>query len=209
MRNCNLDLVEIDLMIFSIISKTLESSKENLKWLRSTAVVNPLAKRGDFTNEIRFKDKSLKSLEGYIVLCHYHPSIELRYLIKLELHRILDKDPEYFWLKSLVDYKSIFLHYIDETSSYSYRSFFGMINNKEFLLELQRNIKFVFKSNSLAKEPQFRRGYNDKGTLPLVDSSIRRQELQNDVNNLEEHLKLEQERQSSLDTISFLEGFLM
>lgn len=213
MRNSSLTISEVDELIESTLSDQWFYLTVKRIWLRSAVADNPqsameLLQQENFLNEIKISNFDFQSIVFYVIFCHYHPVEEYRYLMKLELINRLKKNPEFFWLESVLSYKSQFLEWLISTDLLSYRSFKGMIKNEEKVHELQTSISFCFRTSVSPKRVQRHRGYRDKGTLPDYDSTVRKNEEQKDWSLRDLQLSIEEERELRQDTVQLLEGFL-
>lgn len=209
MKNSRLSLVDIDLMIVEKLSDQwifFDSRREI--WLRDTAVVYPLLEARNFSNSLSIQNLDFSSLIFYIIYAHYNPVSELRSLMKLELLEKLERDPEHFWLRSVVFYKTTFLSFLQDSNLISYRSLIGLLGDHKKIRNLQTNIKFNFETNKEPRKSQRRRGYNDKGTLPNSSLRARRLQLQEDFNSQQEQIELEELRELRDDVTQFLEGLI-
>jgi hypothetical protein len=214
MRNSSLTTGELDELIESELSDQWFYLSVEQIWLRSTVADNPkkvlaILRRKDFLNEIKIRNKNFQSFLFYVIFSYYHNVEEYRYLMRLTLIEQLRKNPEFFWLEAVLSNKALFLEWLVSTDLISYRSFKGLISNKELIRELQTSIVFCYRSSVSPKRVQRPRGYRDKGTLPDSCLTARKTEERKDWTLRELQLSIEEERKLLHDTVSLLEGLLM
>jgi hypothetical protein len=103
------------------------------------------------------------------------------------------------------DHCLIYLHDVNLEKGIfsSSNAFFGYVNSVEFQSEFRKKIVPVFKSKKKPKNPVWRRGYKDKGTLPENYPFSRPKPV---CPNLQ--LEIEKERQSYLDALGFIQGWM-
>lgn len=211
MRNSDFDYKSLDSFIESCLSEHWLIYTLDRIWLRSAVADNPLSvlEQNCFLNQFRIETKNFESLVYYTLFRFYHPVKEYGYLMLLELESQLEKNPEFFWLKSILSYKSLFLEWLLSTELISYRSFLGLIKNEKKIYDYNTSIVLCFQTERDPKRVQRRRGYRDKGTLPDYDAKAINLEFKKDWSTRLEQEEIESQREIRQDTISILEGFLM
>lgn len=169
------------------------------KFLRSS--VSDISKYRDrFRNEFKITTSSTQNLICLSILSWYLPE-DLGVCLRMSLMKKWeDKDDKIigeFLLKS----KSYCLLFLQDTSLWHTRDFFGNILNRR-RYDIFIFVKPLFDSLKPVRRKIRHRGYRDKGTLKLAH------EIHELATCTAEQLKIEEEREIQLDTIQFLEGWL-
>jgi hypothetical protein len=188
------------------LEETLTSLLEVRKFLSTTVLVNPTLQER-FENRVLVKTKNLQILELLCIAVWFMKNKDSQCLLLVELTNLVDdlssKDIEkYSYLKILLKSKCQMLLWLEATSKYSTDDFFGLLNDKSVQNRLLNSVKFAFRPNTAVKKPQRKRGYKDKGSRKPPHEQGRTQVLP----LLQQ--EIEREREISLDTLAFLEGFL-
>lgn len=163
---------------------------------------------GDTLDHISFGTLKEEDLIFWCCYCWYGTSSVLKSYIRLELQEVIEKRPESFWILNLLYSKSNLLNWLLISDLYHSREFFGNVLNPKESIQRCKSLKFIFESKKDPKRTIRHRGYRDKGTLPSLESRIRKEELRKDVWNTEEQNNIEAERKKLSDTLAFIEGFL-
>lgn len=196
---------------------------------RSSVFASPTLLREDFENLFRINSRKEKFILTLGVLQWEMPE-EVRCLIYLALCDIRDKwlegvpvnhfdfnqmeqvegnletYPSVLSLMIILDSQQHAIQYLRDTKIggvfSTTESFFGYLNSREFQEEFRQTVRPVFKSKKVPKDPVRRRGYKDKGTLPENYPYSRPKET------LSFQTDIEKERQSYLDTLEFVKGWM-
>lgn len=192
------------------------------KFLRTSVFDSP-SLRERFENSIRIKTCNQRCLQ-FLAIIHWYLESEKFLWIHLALEEIYQErlseiavesdsfkdnsaesstDFDLITFGLLLQSRALTENFLVETQKWNQDEFFGFLRSNELLIWLQNKVKFNFKPISRPRETIRRRGYKDKGSLrPLSEKrSIGIQ------STLQE--KIETERQSSEDTLAFLQGWLM
>lgn len=196
-----------DLQAFSVeLEETVTSFLRVTKFLSTTVLVRPTLQER-FENKVIIRTKNLQLLEFLCVIVWFMEDKVPQCLLLLELRDLVEdlsnKDIEkYSYLKLLLKSKVQTLLWLQDTTKYSTNEYFGILNQNVIQKKLQNSVKFAFRSNSVVKKPQRRRGYKDKGSRKPPHEEGRNHIL------AELQREIEAERAVTLDTLAFLEGFL-
>ena len=106
------------------------------------------------------------------------------------------------YLELLLESKGQMLVFLEESSEWSCRDFFGNILTKENRLRIYSLFKPEFESRKKPKRLQRHRGYRDHGSLRL------NHEIHECWRATAEQNEIESKRQEISDTLNFLRGFL-
>lgn len=161
--------------------------------------ISPIEKQG-FQNCYRLSRRDDKFYVNLAILSWYIPQ-EVGMLLRMQIsERIHNKESE--WIELLLSSKAQCLIFLQETTLWHSRDFFGNILN---LREMRKTLEAVhprFESKQKVKKPEFRRGYRDKGSLKFSH------EIHSYWESRPEHLELEEQRLSRHNTLLFMMGFL-
>jgi hypothetical protein len=161
--------------------------------------ISPIEKQG-FQNCYRFYRKDNRFYVNLSILSWYIPQ-EIGCLLRLQISEEI-QNTESEWLEILLTSKAQCLIFLQETTLWHTRDFFGNILNLEETRKTLEAIRPRFESKQKVKKPEFRRGYRDKGSLKFSH------EHHSFWDSRKEHLDLERQRQSRHDSLLFMIGFL-
>jgi hypothetical protein len=161
--------------------------------------ISPIEKQG-FQNCYLFYRKDNRFYVNLAVLSWYIPQ-EVGYLLRLQISEEI-QNTESEWLEILLASKAQCLIFLQETTLWHTRDFFGNILSLEETKKTLEAIRPRFESKQKVKKPEFRRGYRDKGSLKLSH------EHHSFWDSRKEQLDLEEKRQSRHDSLLFMLGFL-
>lgn len=151
-----------------------------------------------FENSFVLKDKSLSNLVCLAIVSWYIPE-ELGILLRMELSK-LSGNEDLFILRFLVENKGIMLCFLEETSLWHTRDFFGNIATQ--LPKCLNTVRPRFSSTRKPTRVQRHRGYRDKGSLRL------KHEYHSFAEGTLEQQKIEEAREISNFTADYIFGFL-
>lgn len=197
------DHIENPIQFCEQVEKRIKSMVQlDLERLRSSVIDNPNLNYR-FNTIFIIKNPSLDDLLRLGILVWYLPK-EISFVLRMDL---LEKEKflsleDRTLLNCILQSKAQMLIFLQETTLWHTRDFFGNLLNSNY--KLDRFLKIGFRLVKV-KKPERKRGYNDKGSkapeekwLPRFDFTLT--ELQN---------KIEQTRQSYEDTKLFIQGLLM
>lgn len=186
-----------------------DDSGNEIKTLKSSKILEKQSihlKQGDTLESIVFKRRREEDLLFWVCAIHYieHPMI---FEVRVSLEKLLEKSPEFQWMLVLLDSKEIFLIWFIENDIYHSREFFGNVLDDESRRRRIKSLHFQYADKKKPKRRVHHRGYRDKGTLPSLDSKIRKEELAKDAWNTEEQLDIESDRESVSDLLDLIKGY--
>jgi len=193
MRNKNLDSANFCIQLDEITNSATSEFIDRI----TTVIASPnfLEK---FTTDL-ILPKDLNSLILLNILVWYLPE-GIRELLRVQLEEIKTSQDN-FILKFFQKSKTEMIVFLQETSLWHTRDFFGNLYNTKKIQRVLKLVRFR-KRNKLVRKPQRKRGYNDKGSQRL-EHERRSIGPQTRLQNL-----LETERLILQDTIHLIEGFL-
>lgn len=192
------DLNRLDLVSFnSEVEKKISRNTRN--FFRTSALISS-NRLLEFENRLNVKTNDSTDLLVLGIVSWYLPE-EDGFLLRLELEEKIGNNLDLDWIRFVLNSKAEMLIFLQETSLWHTRDFFGNIITDNNLTRLAKLVKPKFKTKKPPRRLVRRRGYKDKGSLREIhtyhDFSIRTKELK----------ELEQRRQSSTQTTDFLRGW--
>jgi len=180
----------------------VRSETRRIKSLRNHVVDNPTFPSGDTT----FRIKNLKSKELFeLALISWYLPEEIAVLLRLDLEQIAlkleDEDFHQVPLMMVLSSKAETLLFLQETSLWSTREFFGSYLTSSGIL---RKLRPLVLSPRVVK-PQRKRGYHDQGSRALDSHHLRARAYWKDT---ELHLEIEENRQALKDAIQLNLGLI-
>lgn len=153
---------QLDAEIYRFYNKHLREKCESLR--TSVAVrsaINSLEM--SFENDFIFKTNRLNEKILLAILSWYMPD-EIKYLINLKLREIWGKDLQEV-REVLLTSKELALGWLLVQNRWGNKDFFGNILKLYQIASFVRTVKLKDKNKSKVKYKQFKRGYDDKGSL--------------------------------------------
>lgn len=164
--------------------------------------IAPSDRISSFENTFRIKTRNLNELIALAVFSWYCEE-GVGILVRENLREIYQQNEEnYFVLGFLIERKAEMLIFLQETSLWHTRDFYGNILTKSFLRRVNKLCVPVFASKRRPKRVQRHRGYRDKGTLR------KRHEYHSFVDDNKALLELEERKIVLADSIQIVRGFL-
>lgn len=161
--------------------------------------ISPIEKQG-FQNCYRFKRRDVRFYVS-LALLSYYIRPEVGFLLRMQiLEEVRGTESE--WLELTLISKNQCLIYLQETTLWHTRDFYGNILNLKEMRKTLQSVRPVFESKQKVKKPEFRRGYRDKGSLKFSH------EIHSLWDSRIEQLELEELRHNRHDTFLFSLGFL-
>lgn len=193
MRDKYLNLFQFN----SEVAKKCSSVATN--FFRSSALDSPNL-RERFENRLRICTSDSDDLVVLSVVSWFIPE-ETGWLLRLELDEKIGNNLDLDWIRLLLSSKAECLIFLQETTLWHTRDFFGNILTTQRLQRLAKAVKPVFKTLRPVTRAQRKRGYKDKGTLRKIHE-------QHDFSeHTSEQNEIEQRRLSSSQTIQLARGW--
>lgn len=198
---------------FSSIKNSLESQVEKicLNWVseREQNLRRAVSDSSNFHVEdetfFRIKHLKLTELIKLSIVSWYCPE-EIRFILQLDIERVSKNlsMEDRLLLKQFLSSKNKMLIFLNETSLWHSREFFGNIlsPNRNPLSSLKLPLRAWMRKK--AKFPQRKRGYRDKGSRVPVHSENPNKQI-NDTLALREYYNRKKQEK---DTQAFIEGML-
>jgi hypothetical protein len=162
--------------------------------------ITPSVEDPRFLNSIRLKTNSKRKLTYLAILSWYLPP-EIGILLRLALEEYIDNKEDLAELDLLLHNRGEMLVFLQETSKWHSRDFFGNIANSENAKNCKHFFCLEFSTRKKPKRVQRHRGYRDKGTYRFD------WEVHEAGEYRVEQMRLEEHRQAIQDTISLCRGF--
>lgn len=196
MRDClSLNLPSFNASIENILLQNQQN------FLRTSALINP-NRPTEFENRFIFKDRSLRTFL-LLAISSWYCDEEIGVLLRLQISEEIKNNEDIFFLELALISKASMLIFLQESSLWHSRDFFGNILTKRNLQRAWKSLRPVFKSNRRPRRLVRRRGYKDKGSLRETVN------IYSEI-SLSRELKEEELRKFQLQSsLSFLEGFFL
>lgn len=159
-------------------------------------------------DRVDFLSRKFKDILGYLIIYHCADDEILKTYLFLDLEQFLRRNSQFYWTVALLKSKEYFARWLLDQQIISQRAFFGNICCIDHLRQCWNSIKFRFEKRIRPKRTIRHRGYRDKGTLPALDSKVRREEEQKDCILLEEQIRAEELYVQQTEEIRLLEDYL-
>lgn len=190
-----------DLNSFCIqLEKVAQELSSECNLLRTTIIDSPTFHE-EYDSHIVLS-RTLEELLFLGVIVWYLPSKEHQLYLRLELERV-SYFKENYVLRLLLKSKGHMIIFLQETSLWTQRSFFGNVLCRTMSSKINRNLRFR-KRNKKVRYPKRKRGYDDKGSLRLAHEW----KPSSDFSLTELQQEIEEERTSQSDTAEFISGWL-
>lgn len=188
-----------DSQIFcSEVQRKCEAVRENFL---TTAVLASSKCVERWTNRLVLKDKSLKTLVNLSILS-WEMEPEISVLLRMEIQEIVESSEDLDWIALLLQSKAHCLLFLQETTLWHTRDFFGNFFTEKVLKKALKTLDFQFKSSKRPREVQRHRGYQDKGSWRAPH------EHHSYYDGTSDQILLEEKRSAHQDTLVFLQAFL-
>lgn len=145
--------------------------------------------------------RSLDELTYLAIIMWYLPSKEHQLYLRLELERI-SYFKENFVLRLLLHSKAEMILFLQETSLWTHRSFFGNVLSAKMGQRVNKSLRFRRRNKKL-RIPKRKRGYDDKGSLRLAHEW----KPSSDWSLTQKQQEIEQDRDSVSDSSEFIRGW--
>jgi len=193
MRDKNLDLFRFN----SEVAKKCSMYATN--FFRTSALDSPNLLRR-FQNDLRILTSDSNDLV-VLAVASWYITEETGFLLRLALEKKIGNNLDLAWIGLLLNSKAECLIYLQETSRWHTRDFFGNILTDARLKRLTKAVKPVFEPLRKPSRVQRKRGYKDKGSLRKIHEQHDFSEHTHEMN------EIEQRRLTSAQTIQLVRGW--
>lgn len=119
-----------------------------------------------FENSYSFFEPDARKLVRIAILSWYLPE-EYRILLQMSLKEEIKNKENLDYIEYLLESRCLMILFLQETSLWSTRDFFGNILTKESLIRAMFSVSCRYETLRKPKRSQRIRGYRDKGTMKL------------------------------------------
>lgn len=140
---------------------------------------------GSFENSYRFNLHRATDLIRIAILSWFVPE-EWGILLRMSLEEEIKSKVNLDVVEYLLQSKTLMILFLQETTLWNSRDFFGNILRKEELYRTMSGVSCRYETTRAPKRPQRIRGYRDKGTLKLPHQVHEISDLTREQNELEE-----------------------
>lgn len=155
-----------------------------------------------FENDFVLKTRKKDDLIVLAIASWYVEPSWIGMLLRLSLQEKITNNEDLFEINFYLQSKAEMLIFLQETSLYHTRDFYGNLLTKNRLRRFWSLFSPLMKTARRPKRVQRHRGYRDKGTLK------QQWEVHEAGNYRKEQLEIEAERQALDDSYNFCRGFL-